>query len=196
MKNNFLIGGVVGVLIIGLVYFLSGDISSDKKINDLDNLEGEEIISDLNKEEDEEINSNETGEYSLLPFSVTTPSYVSLLDWPPQLQVVEKEDDDFVCTKAGAVVDRAGLTEPRIIDGSEFCVTEIAEGAAGSEYRQFAYAFSSPSLNKVFIYTFSARLVQCLNYDEPEATICAEDQASFDPDEIAAKFLKYTNPAI
>jgi len=195
MKKSYLVVSVIIILLICLAYFLGSDISSDKKINDLNNLKNEEV-GDFSKEGAEEINNNEVIEYALLPFSVSVPSYVSLLDWPPQLQVVEKEGDDFVCTKAGAVVDRAGLTEPRTINGNEFCVTEIAEGAAGSVYRQFAYAFSVPSLNKVFIYTFSARLVQCLNYDEPEATTCQESQASFDPDEIAAQFLKHTKPAI
>jgi len=99
-------------------------------------------------------------------------SYISLTDWPPALQVLEEE---FSCTEAGNETERAGQTERRTIGGQEYCVTTVSEGAAGSIYRQYAYAF--PLEAGTAIFTFSLRFPQCLNYDEPQQTAClAEEQ--------------------
>lgn len=111
--------------------------------------------------------------------------YVTAVDWPPQVQIVP---GPFSCTEAGEETARAGRTESRAIGGRTYCVTTVAEGAAGSVYTQYAYATEMES-GEVVIYTWSSRAVQCANYDEPQMSACQAEQDSFDPDRVMAEFV-------
>lgn len=102
--------------------------------------------------------------------------YIHALDWPPMLQVIE---GPLECTEAGEETARAGRTELETIGGRRYCVTRVTEGAAGSIYTSYAYAFEMDG--GVAILTFSARAVQCANYDEPQKTECESERAAFDP---------------
>lgn len=113
--------------------------------------------------------------------------YVSTADWPPEKEVV---DQKFTCIKVLQETDRAGGTEEKTINGRVYCVTKVTEGAAGSAYTQYSYAY--PTGDKTAILTFSIRFVQCGNYNEPERTACAQEQASFDPDIIADEYASAT----
>lgn len=123
-----------------------------------------------------------------LPNDPSSP-YVTMTDWPPALQVLI---EPLECTEAGAPEDRAGATQEKTIEGRVFCVTEVAEGAAGSIYHQYAYTTDIDGAT--FVYTFSVRMPQCHNYDAPESEQCAEAQQSFDPDIIAAVLADTTKP--
>ncbi len=101
--------------------------------------------------------------------------YVSAYDWPPKIQVL---DELFSCTEAGSITSRAGITSKRNIFGNEYCVTEIIEGAAGSIYQQYAYAF--PKDNKTIIFTFSLKVSQCGNYGENQKNECEQERLLFD----------------
>lgn len=109
-------------------------------------------------------------------------AYIHALDWPPMIQLLE---GPLECTEAGSETARAGRTELAEIDGRRYCVTRVTEGAAGSIYTSYAYAFEKDG--RVAILTFSARAVQCGNYDEPQKSECDADRAAFDPDEIMAE---------
>jgi hypothetical protein len=102
-------------------------------------------------------------------------SYIHAVDWPPMLQIVE---GPFTCTEAGSESARAGKTERRTIGGRSYCVTRETEGAAGSIYTLYAFAF--PDNGKVFILTFSLRSVQCANYDDPRKQECNREREGFD----------------
>lgn len=101
--------------------------------------------------------------------------YVTPADWPPSVQVAA---GPFACTEGGSQTARAGVTSRRVIEGRVYCVTAVSEGAAGSIYTMYAYAFEKGG--KVLILTFSLRAVQCANYDEPERQACETERASFD----------------
>lgn len=103
--------------------------------------------------------------------------YSEALDWPPDIQVL---DDPFTCTEAGDATARAGKTEIRIINGREYCVTEVTEGAAGSVFTQYAYMF--PLNSKAAVLTFSTRSVQCGNFDEQQKRGCEEEKSTFNLD--------------
>lgn len=122
------------------------------------------------------------------PASLGT-SYIEALDWPPQAQVLPER---FSCTKAGEATGRAGRTEPVAVSGREYCRTAIVEGAAGSTYTQYAYAF--PDGADTVILTFSTRAPQCGNYDEPQMSACEAERQSLDidalVDSMAATFTK------
>lgn len=101
------------------------------------------------------------------PHTITT-EFVKTVDWPPQIEIA---DEAFTCTEAG--------TQSETINGNTYCVTKSSEGAAGSTYVTYAYAF--PFGQKTATFTFTIRFPQCLNYDEPNATGCTLEQADFKP---------------
>jgi len=111
-------------------------------------------------------------------------AYVATTDWPPSLSL---EDAAYACTEAGEESDRAGGTEEVTVNGRTYCRTVVAEGAAGSLYRQYAYAF--PHEDQSAILTFSVRFPQCENYEEAEAQVCEAEQSGFDPDDLADRVI-------
>lgn len=106
--------------------------------------------------------------------------YISATDWPPTFQVL---DENYSCTEAGDEIQRAGRTEERQVDNRRYCVTTVTEGAAGSIYSQYAYAFERS--NRLVIMNFTLRFPQCANYDDPRRTACEGEREAFDPDGIA-----------
>ncbi len=111
--------------------------------------------------------------------------YIHPVDWPPQIQITS---EPFTCTEAGSPIERAGQTKKEIINGREYCVTQVVEGAAGSTYTQYAYA--ADANGKEVILTFTLQAVQCANYDEPQKTECANERTSFDIGQIVDKIFQ------
>jgi hypothetical protein len=109
-------------------------------------------------------------------------TYINTVDWPPKLQIVNQP---FTCNPAGLETAQAGVTEQRLVAGRIYCVTRESEGAAGSIYTNYAYAF--PKGNQTAIFTFSLRAVQCANYDEPQKIACENERSSFDLDSVVDK---------
>ncbi len=118
---------------------------------------------------------NVTFEY---PASFLT-TYMRAFDWPPQVQIV---DGSVGCTEAGSEIERAGRTEKRIINGHEYCVTKLSEGAAGSIYTQYVYAVEKDK--KTAIFTFSVSATQCGNYNDLQKIECENERASFNIDSL------------
>lgn len=109
-------------------------------------------------------------------------TYIHTVDWPPKIQVI---DEAFSCTEAGQETERAGETTRAIINGREYCVTRIAEGAAGSIYTQYAYG--TELQGEMLFLTFALRASQCGNYDEPQRSACETERTTFDVDALVAK---------
>lgn len=101
--------------------------------------------------------------------------YIHTVDWPPQIAI---NNGPFVCAEGGSEIAQAGQTEKAVIDTRAYCVTKESEGAAGSTYTQYAYAFSKN--DKVLIFTFTLRFPQCANYDDPQKTQCENERAALD----------------
>lgn len=104
--------------------------------------------------------------------------YVSAAAWPPKLDVV---DAPFACD--GTSGRPGNAAKPRKIGNRTYCVSETPEGAAGSAYVDYAYAFELDG--KTAVLSFALRYVQCANYDEQRMRACAAEQASFDVDGFA-----------
>lgn len=119
--------------------------------------------------------------------------YIHTVGWPPQVQVL---NEPFACIEAGSETARAGKTEKRFVDDREYCRTSIVEGAAGSIYTNYAYAFplystgSTQADRKTVIFTFSLQAVQCANYDDPRKTACENERSSFDLDSAVDRMAK------
>lgn len=104
--------------------------------------------------------------------------YITAVDWPPATNVM---DEPYSCTEAGVDTERAGGTKKEDINGREYCVTKVSDGAAGSTYTQYAYATAEGN-DKTKIFTFTLRFVQCMNYDDPEQAECLSERDNFSPD--------------
>ena len=130
------------------------------------------------------ITDGKTGATFQYPERLLT-EYIHAIDWPPQVQILNQP---FSCTEAGLETAPAGRTEKRMVDSRIYCVTKKSEGAAGSIYTGYAYAF--PKNGKTFIFTFSLRAVQCGNYDDPQKTACENERMSFDMDSTADRMAR------
>lgn len=126
---------------------------------------------------DEELDFNFPGSFST--------TYISAFDWPPQVKIIPGE---FVCIEAGEAIMRAGRTELRNINGRNYCITEIVEGAAGSTYTQYAYAYEHEG--DMVTLTFSTRAPQCGNYPEPEMASCETEKATFSIDNLVDRAVR------
>lgn len=113
-------------------------------------------------------------------------TYISVADWPP---IVTVTDGPFSCTEAGEEIARAGKTEKLMIDGREYCVTKVSEGAAGSIYTQYSYITPTGNNNAVNL-TFTLRFVRCINYDEAQKLQCEEERMTFDIDSVIDRIVK------
>ncbi len=116
-------------------------------------------------------------------------TYLHALDWPPQVQVLA---GPYNCVSAGSSVERAGMTAERTVGLHKYCVTEVVEGAAGSTYTQYAYAF--PKDDKVVILTFTTRAPQCGNYNEPEKNKCELERTTFNLDALIDRIVSTIAP--
>lgn len=104
-------------------------------------------------------------------------TYHSGTTWPP---VVRISDEAFSCPEGGEPTASGGKTERRNVGGHEYCVTELHEGAAGSVFVNYAYAF--PHGEKTAVMSFGVSFPRCENYDAAEQEACVNEQALFDPD--------------
>jgi hypothetical protein len=118
--------------------------------------------------------------------------YIQAVNWPPTIQIVS---GSVGCSNGGEPEDASGKTERRTINGRDYCVNEKSEGAAGSIYTQYGYAFGIDE--KAAVLMFSLRLPQCSNYDISAKAECEAERDSFDLDRMVddiAQTLVIKNP--
>lgn len=134
----------------------------------------------------------QTDPQSGLSFSYPTTLnklYIREIDWPPQIQMLNAA---FQCNPTESSTTPPGsVTETRVINDRTFCVTTAAEGAAGSTYTQYTYAFAKAEATAAL--TFTLRTPQCLNYPEPQQTACVGEQQDFDIDALVDSIIKTLN---
>ncbi len=111
--------------------------------------------------------------------------YVNTFDWPPMAEIYEKI---YSCRGAGSETAEGGKTERRVIGGREYCVTSVTEGAAGSVYTEYAYAF--PNGKKTVILTFTTKAPQCGNYPDLEREECEKERNAFDLDALVDRMAR------
>ncbi|MEK7098286.1 MAG: hypothetical protein AAB908_00120 [Patescibacteria group bacterium] len=114
----------------------------------------------------------------LYPQRLTT-SFISAAEWPP---LVERAVNKYAC-KEGSITAADGPlkeTKKNLVDDREYCVTRSSEGAAGSTYRAYEYAFQFGT--STYRIAFTLRFPQCMNYDEPQQSACKAEQSSYDID--------------
>lgn len=175
------------VIIFGAIFVY---FTKDKDIENINKDVATNTIDINNQNIDPAWSSAESNGYNFKYPEKLDTEYVKAVDWPLVLNVDNKT---FSCTEGGTSPnDRSGKTSKEIIDGREFCVTRESEGAAGSIYTNYAYAFAYE--NKTMIATFSLRAPQCMNYDDPKQTECANEEASFNISPLIARIVSTIQP--
>lgn len=102
--------------------------------------------------------------------------YITAVDWPPIVQVV---DAPFDCDTTLSVPEGEKIRKVAV-NNHTYCVDELTEGAAGSTYIQYGYMF--PKDNNVTILAFTLKEVQCGNYNDPEKSVCEKERQNFNID--------------
>jgi hypothetical protein len=113
--------------------------------------------------------------FKYLPSLGTT--YLHPVSWPPSVQVLDKP---YICSSGGNEIETSGQTQEQTINGNGYCVTKQSEGAAGSIYTTYAYAFAKEG--KTIVLSFTLRFVQCANYVDPQKTTCERERRAFNID--------------
>lgn len=182
MKNItiFIFLGIIAVIIIiGAVYYTSTDTyltPTPSLTNTANDTNSWSTVTDPR-----------TGASFRYPQTLGT-QYISTTDWPPQIQVI---DDVYSCIPGGSETARAGITEERNISGRTYCITRVSEGAAGSVYTQYAYAF--PRNDRTVVLTFSLRFHQCGNYEDSVEQLCEGERSRFDINSILNRVAQTVN---
>lgn len=138
--------------------------------------QGSEVNYDNNSVEDTWLTASSSRATFRYPEKLET-NYISTTDWPPEVQIL---NGPFVCIEAGQELERSGRTEQITVEERVYCATKISEGAVGSTYTQYAYAF--PKDTFVVVLTFSLRFINCENYDEALQSECRIERQDFNPD--------------
>lgn len=104
------------------------------------------------------------------PEAIAT-TYIHTQVWPPTVAVTP------------AIV--ACTTELHRVEDRAYCVHETSEGAAGSIYTEYAYTPVGGTQANTVMVKFTLRSVQCLNYDDPQQSVCLQERSTFSPDRLA-----------
>ena len=122
------------------------------------------------------------------PFPVT---YISPVDWPPQVMVIA---GTVSCTP-GTMASHSGEATETIwkkINGQVFCVATakdaVARSSSGSSYTNYQY--SNQRGDFVTSVSFTLRSPQCLNYNAEKRQDCQAEQTAFNVDDLAYKILQ------
>ncbi|MHB1330833.1 MAG: hypothetical protein ACYCY6_02595 [Minisyncoccota bacterium] len=170
MTSRNLLIGVAILAVIGLIFYFVYRGGDGQDLNPVDQ-NGTSTASWTTSDD------TARGINFMYPEDIDT-EYIELLDWPPQVAVI---DEPFSCTEAGGTTENAGETSREVINGNEYCVTRVVEGAAGSVYTQYAFAREVDD-GRVAIFTFSTRAPQCGNYgdeNDEDRIDCEEEMSSF-----------------
>lgn len=110
--------------------------------------------------------------------------YISADEWPPTVSVV-RNGGPYACDAQAERPNEAGVVREATINGVPYCVIESSEGAAGSVYIEYGYM--TPRGADLVTVSFTLRMTQCGNYDEPEMQACTAEREGFSADALAAE---------
>ena len=119
-------------------------------------------------------------------------AYISAQSWPPQVHF-EAGSDQLNCPETPPESSLPQRTALRKINGRDYCVRALSEGAAGSVYTQYSY--STAVNDGIVTLDFTLRFPRCENYDDPQKTECSNERETFDLDTLVdemAQNLKFT----
>ena len=125
---------------------------------------------------------NEYADVGHIPPVVNFPEiqnkYYRIQDWK-----LASEAKPYSCVPSTGFPEAPRVTEENI-EGNTYCVSSLPSGAAGTTYTDYTY--SRVVKGELVIISFVLVSPNCGNYDEPEMSACAEEQANFDVNELVA----------
>lgn len=102
--------------------------------------------------------------------------YISGQVWPPVITIFEASE--LVCNETPM---ESSASQERVyrenIDGQEYCISALSQGAAGSVYTEYSY--STIKFNKLITLDFTLRFNQCYNYEEDKISECVSERENF-----------------
>ena len=156
------------------------------------NVESDDIVlSPDDEEENNENNEEDVSDVSLETFfneeqnvkfeypKELNAGYISTVSWPPVLSISEEK---LVCEETAPESSLPKGASFRKINGKNYCVEFVSEGAAGSVYTEYDY--STVIDGKLIKMSFTLQYPRCDNYDDPKKTECSEERESSNLDEI------------
>lgn len=112
-------------------------------------------------------------------------SYISTQSWPPQISISE-EGQQMTCSETFS--ERSfpqRITRKRTINGNDYCVSALSEGAAGTIYTDYSY--SRVIEDRIITLNFILKYPQCGNYPDDQRIKCEAERETFDLNNIIDK---------
>ena len=112
--------------------------------------------------------------------------YISEQLWPPVITI--SEASELVCNETPM---ESSVSQERVyrenIDGQEYCISALSQGAAGSVYTEYSY--STIKFDKLITLDFTLRFTQCYNYPEEQQKECTRERESFNPSNLVNEII-------
>ena len=112
--------------------------------------------------------------------------YISEQTWPPIITI--SEASELVCNETPM---ESSVSQERVyrenIDGQEYCISALSQGAAGSVYTEYSY--STIKFDKLITLDFTLRFTQCYNYPEEQQKECTRERESFNPSNLVNEII-------
>ncbi len=169
----------------GLLHGAGG--SKEVESEDENKKEGENKDESESKTDDNKVNWKEKSTENITfkyPESIKA-SYVSLNKWPPEIKIisnnypkeVEIEGNDLICKQTPKEESFYKRVYEKTINGREYCIKAVSEGAAGSTYTTYNYStiFNGDLLTINFVLQFP----NCGNYPEAKRKECNKEREGF-----------------
>lgn len=102
-------------------------------------------------------------------------TFMHPVEWPPKVTVTT---GTLSCSGALPTNNLFEKNEQVIINNHIYCVKASSEGAAGSTF--VTYNYSAEISGKLITVNFVMQYPQCMNYDDPQQTLCKTEQSTFD----------------
>jgi len=197
-KNSYFLIFIVLLLIIFGIYLITQ--------KSLEESEGQVEIGFNNKEKVDESkvnNKNNWEEFTKgevvfkYPESIDA-DYVFLEVWPPTIDIISNIDNypvevglekgDFMCFQTPSTQSFPKRIYEKTINGREYCIKAVSEGAAGSTYTTYNYStiFNGDLLTINFVLQFP----NCSNYPEIKKEECIKEREDFNINSIIAQIVE------
>ncbi len=173
------------LLIVGFAAYIASDMYSRMRVSKdkAQSPQGQqEVVQPRTIPEGWELGTADNGTSTFLYPRTLGLKYMHEQEWPPRLSFMT---GSFSCIPGRTEVQ---TTYEQSIAGAPYCVSVLSEGAAGSMFVTYRYAFARTG--GVGVITFTVRETQCGVYDDPQKSACENERAQFNPDTLAESILK------
>lgn len=106
--------------------------------------------------------------------------YVHPQNWPPMVHVSQGK---FSCAEGKIVIgELPGTIAQKKVNGREYCIESVSEGAAGTVFTNYSYTFQKNG--ELVKLTFSLGYPRCANYELTQRNNCEKERGIFNLDNL------------